>query len=90
MYKLFLFILLPVFFAFDGVENKTEKIKNYNSKTEKVMAFSELTPKQKEEAIAHFKATGDCEWNGIKLYGKYNLSPPFLTSRLNMLRVFLI
>jgi hypothetical protein len=88
MYKLFLFILLPVFFAFDGVENKTEKIKNYNSKTEKVMAFSELTPKQKEEAIAHFKATGDCEWNGIKLYGKVQFVSSFPDIKIEYVESF--
>ncbi len=88
MYKLFLFIMLPAFFALDGVENKIEQIKNNNSETEKVMAFSELTLKQKEEAIAYFKATGDCEWNGIKLYGKVQFVSSFPDIKIEYVESF--
>lgn len=31
--------------------------------------FSELTPEEKKEALASI-VSGDCSWNGIKLYGK--------------------
>ncbi len=39
--------------------------------------LSELSPEKRKEAIKHFIETGDCEFEGIKLYGKVEFVTSF-------------
>ena len=88
MYKLIFIILIPILFSTSGVSNKTQQSENEIITGKKVMSFSELTPEQKQEAIEHFKATGDCEWNGIKLYGKVQFVTSFPDIKIEYVESF--
>ena len=70
MYKLISFLIIPLILTFGGISDNYQKSEQESIDNVKTMSFSDLTPEQKAEAIAHFKSTGDCEYNGIKLYGK--------------------
>ena len=88
MYKLFLLLIVPVLFSLNGTENEAQLTNNDNPDNVTSMAFSELTTEQKKEAITHFKATGDCEWNGIKLYGKVQFVSSFPDIKIEYVESF--
>lgn len=88
MYKLIFILLIPIFFSISGVNSKIQQIENESFTSKKVMAFSELTPEQKKEAIEHYKATGNCEWKGIKLYGKVQFVTSFPDIKIEYVESF--
>ncbi|BDD03295.1 hypothetical protein [Aureibacter tunicatorum] len=49
---------------------------NSNSENES-RSISDLSEEEKKEAILHYLSSGDCEWNGIKLYGKVKFVDSF-------------
>ena len=77
MLKLFfLFITVPFLMSNDSLTNsdkqpllKTEEIKP--------LSIGDLSEVEKAEFIKHIIETGDCEWKGIKLYGKVQFVESF-------------
>ena len=59
MKKVILVILMLVCFISLAMTNSAEE-----------KTIKDLTNAEKKEAIKHMLSTGDCEWKGIKLYGK--------------------
>jgi len=88
MYKIILLILVPVILSLNGLGNKVREANKDDQAKVKSMAFSELTAKQKKEAIEHFKTTGDCEWNGIKLHGKVQFVSSFPDIKIEYVESF--
>lgn len=50
--------------------------------------LSELSPDERVEAIKHFLATGDCEYKGIKLYGKVQFVNSFPDIKIEYVNSF--
>ncbi len=70
MYKLSSLLIIPLFLSFGLFTDNFQQADNNGIDHVKTMSFSSLSPEQKAEALAYFKATGSCEYKGIKLYGK--------------------
>ena len=69
-------ILLPMLFAISLITiSSTSVIGEGNNQNDRT--FADLTDHEKKEAIAHMLSTGDCEWEGIKLYGKVQFVTSF-------------
>ncbi len=64
----FLLVLCPMLFLAFTQNSKKEDFPK---------TFGELSDSEKKEAIAYFKETGNCEWKGIKLYGKVKFVTSF-------------
>ncbi len=88
MYKFISFLIIPVFLSLGSIDNNFTKNNDEGINTVKTMAFSDLTPDQKKEAIEHFKKTGDCEFNGIKLYGKVQVVTSFPDIKIQYVESF--
>lgn len=88
MQKTVWLILLPLLFSLHGMEKSFEITKIGKENKLQSMAFSELTSEQKKEAIEFFKATGNCEWNGIKLYGKVQFVTSFPDIKIEYVESF--
>ena len=88
MYKLLLVIFLPALILFQGSDNYVQKLKKSDSHELPSISFPELTPEQKEEAIEYFKSTGECEWKGIKLYGKVKFVSSFPDIKIKYVESF--
>ena len=88
MYKLISFLIIPVFLSLGGIDNNIQQSVKDGFNNEKTMAFSDLTPEQKTEAIEHFKKTGNCEYNGIKLYGKVQIVTSFPDIKIEYVESF--
>ena len=87
MYKL-LILILPIIFLVNGSNYEIKEPKRKNQMQLKSMSFSDLTSEQKKEAIEHFKITGECEWNGIKLYGKVQFVSSFPDIKIEYVESF--
>ncbi len=88
MYKLISFLIIPIFLSVGPINNKIQKADNESVNIVKTMAFSDLSPDQKKEAIEHFKRTGDCEFNEIKLYGKVQIVTSFPDIKIQYVESF--
>ena len=77
MYRLITILIIPVLLTFGGINDNSKKTNEEGIDNVKTMAFSDLTEDQKIEAIEHFKSTGNCEYKGIKLYGKVQFVTSF-------------
>ncbi len=51
-------------------------------------SIASLTPEEKKEFIAHVKATGNCEYKGIKLYGKVKFVESFPDIKIKYVESF--
>tara|TARA_B110000285_G_scaffold196238_1_gene227072 strand:+ start:112 stop:519 length:408 start_codon:yes stop_codon:yes gene_type:complete len=85
MIKLLLFI--PLIFSNQNIISEPA-ILNKNVITEKQITFSELTLKEKDEFIAHVIETGNCEWKGIKLFGKVQFVTSFPDIKVQFVKSF--
>lgn len=67
-----LLLLLPIFSILltTGNETTESSISNTEVLSEKKPTFANLSQAEKDEFIAHVIKTGNCEWKGIKLFGK--------------------
>ena len=84
MKKFALFIVCPLMFAVGFANKKNNESKSIKSisafdyvKERQFNTISNLTPAEKKEFIKHVLETGDCEWKGIKLYGKVQFVTSF-------------
>lgn len=77
MFRLLFFAAIPAF-VFIGYANVSSINANIISETvEKPRTISELSAEDKAAFIKHVIETGDCEWEGIKLYGKVEFVTSF-------------
>jgi len=88
MYKLISFLIITLFFPFSGINDNFQYAEIEETDNVKTMSISDLTPKQKKEALEHFKETGDCEFNGIKLYGKVQFVTSFPDIKIEYVESF--
>lgn len=73
---IFLICTLPIFLNGEITEQQT--ISNTSTViTESKRTFADLNKSEKAEFIKHVIETGDCEWKGIKLYGKVQFVESF-------------
>jgi len=77
MYKFIAILVIPLLITIIGINDNSKKINEQGFDEVKTMAFSDLTEDQKIEALEHFKSTGNCEYKGIKLYGKVQFVTSF-------------
>lgn len=88
MYKFIAILIIPLFITVSGITDNSMKIDKQSFNEAKIMAFSDLTEDQKSEAIEHFKSTGNCEYNGIKLYGKVQFVTSFPDIKIEFVTSF--
>ena len=73
-----LFFLAVTAFIFIAHPSVLSLNANNSSKTVKTpRTISDLNAEEKAAFIKHVIETGDCEWNGIKLYGKVEFVTSF-------------
>lgn len=86
MKKTALFIICPLMFAIGlGYANRKTDVHRPEKtisafdfvKERQFNTLSSLSPEEKKEFIKHVLETGDCEWKGIKLYGKVQFVTSF-------------
>jgi len=84
MKKIVLLIGLPLMFAVSFATNsKKEAVSEENLSAMEYIherqfnTFHNLTKEEKAEFLKHYLETGDCEWKGIKLYGKVQFVSSF-------------
>ena len=77
MYKFIAIIIIPMLILAKGANDNPVKIKKQGIDNATVMTFSDLTVEQKKVVLEHFKSTGNCEYKGIKLYGKVKFVSSF-------------
>ncbi|MEA3452186.1 MAG: hypothetical protein U9Q83_09845 [Bacteroidota bacterium] len=88
MYKFISFLIIPLFLSLGGVDNKVQQLEKETAVNVTTMSFSDLTPDQKAEALEHFRTTGNCEYNGIKLYGKVQIVTSFADIKIQYVESF--
>jgi len=83
----FLLATLPFFITTENTINEKypieEVITSHNIKT-----ISDLSEAEKSEFIKHIISTGDCEWKGIKLYGKVQFVESFPDIKIQFVESF--
>ncbi len=77
MYKLIMILSIPLFMLIGGNNINSDLSEKNDASIKPTMKFSDLTPEQKEEALEYFRTTGNCEYKGIKLYGKVQIVTSF-------------
>jgi len=70
MIKLLLVIPVLSMFLFNGNIDLKSSVSNIDILAEKQITFADLTQEEKDKFIEHVIRTGNCEWKGIKLFGK--------------------
>ncbi len=75
MNKLFLWALIPLSLVLSSL-NLNPLFPSTQESTE-VRTIADLSPEEKAEFIEHIIKTGNCEWKGIKLYGKVKFVSSF-------------
>ena len=75
----FLILLSLLFFSTTYAQ---QQVTNCESLSEDIaynqpLTWHDLNPEERKEAISHFLETGDCEYKGIKLYGKVQFVESF-------------
>ena len=83
--KGFLFILLIAFFGLFTTETRSAAIDRV---VDKERSLADLSMEEKKEAIAYILSTGDCSYNGIKLYGKVQIVESFPDIKVQMVNSF--
>ena len=76
MFRLLFFAAIPAF-IFIGHANLSLNASAISETAEKPRTISELTAEEKADFIKHVIETGDCEWEGIELYGKVEFVTSF-------------
>lgn len=72
-----------------GVKSQTKS--DANCETQQISTYkhlSELSQEKRIEAIKHFLETGDCEYEGIKLYGKVQFVESFPDIKIKYVNSF--
>lgn len=85
--------LILVFSAILSITNQHSKLSRAEQaenelQTEKPKNIATLTTEEKKDFIAHIKATGNCEYKGIKLYGKVQFVESFPDIKIKYVESF--
>lgn len=88
MNKLTLLLVIPLILFLNGINNHQAIDKQIKEVPAVKMSFSDLTDAQKTEALEYFKATGNCEYKGIKLYGKVQYVTSFPDIKIKYVESF--
>lgn len=88
MNKLILVLIIPVILTLKGFNVHHTIDNQFEEATSTKMSFSDLNDEQKAEALAYFKATGNCEYKGIKLYGKVQYVTSFPDIKIKYVESF--
>ncbi len=90
MNKLFLLLALPITLAL-GIQKFQSDVSTVSETTtinEPAKTFGDLNDEEKAEFIKHVIETGDCEYKGIKLYGKVQFVESFPDIKIQFVESF--